>query len=117
MWGKHLILDVKECDIGAVTNRNTLNAWVTTLVDRIGMKAYGQPQIEHFAAHDPETAGFTLIQLIETSAITGHFVDKNGDAYIDIFSCKEFDTKLVVTTVEEFFCPISIKTICIDRDA
>ena len=45
----------------------------------------------HRAAHVPQAAGYSLVQLIETSAITGHFCDASGDAYLDIFSCKDFD--------------------------
>jgi hypothetical protein len=30
---------------------------------------------------DPKQLGYSLVQLIETSAITGHFCDRSGDAY------------------------------------
>lgn len=107
-WGHHLILDCKSCEIASITSRETLTEFVKTLVDEIDMKAYGEPLLEHFATHEPEAAGYTLVQLIETSAITGHFVDKNGDAYIDIFSCKEFDPNLAMKIVERFLNPEKI---------
>ncbi len=50
------------------------------------MGSYEEPVLEHFATHDLSKAGYSLVQLIETSPITGHFVDKNGDAYLDVFS-------------------------------
>jgi hypothetical protein len=43
-------------------------------------KAYGAPVLEHFAEHLPEAAGYSLVQLIETSAITGHFCDLSSEA-------------------------------------
>lgn len=104
-WGYHLILDCKSCEIESITDRETLTKFVETLVDEIDMKAYGAPQLEHFATHDPEAAGFSLVQLIETSAIMGHFVDANGDAYIDIFSCKEFDPAIAIGVVKRFLSP------------
>ena len=73
------------------------------------MVAYGQPMIEHFATHDDEKAGWSLVQLIETSSITGHFVDKNGDFYIDVFSCKEFDIDKTIDFVSNYLQPKNIK--------
>ena len=63
--------------IAAVTSRDRIAAFIEELVPAIGMKAYGEPQIVHFAEHNPEAAGYTLIQLIETSSITAHFVDRS----------------------------------------
>ena len=44
----------------------------TALVQAIGMRPYGEPVIEHFATHSHDAAGFTLVQLIETSNICAH---------------------------------------------
>ena len=63
------------------------------------MEADGPPVLQRFAEHVPEAAGYSLVQLIETSAITGHFCDKSGDAYIDVFSCKDFDTAAALDVV------------------
>ena len=65
---------------------------------------YGQPMIEHFATHDEDKAGWSLVQLIETSSITGHFVDKNGDFYLDLFS-KEFDIDKTTNFVKDYLEP------------
>ena len=73
------------------------------------MVAYGQPMIEHFATHDEDKAGWSLVQLIETSSITGHFVDKNGDFYLDLFSCKEFDIDKTTNFVKDYLQPKNIK--------
>ncbi len=102
-WGYHLILDCHACDVGAVTDPVNIEAFVKTLVDAIDMKAYGEPQIVHFGSDG--ATGYSLVQLIETSCITGHFVDENGDAYIDVFSCKEFSEETVLEVVEQFFSP------------
>ena len=78
------------------------------MVEEIDMVAYGQPMIEHFATHDEDKAGWSLVQLIETSSITGHFVDKNGDFYLDVFSCKEFDIDKTIDFVNKHFEPKNI---------
>ena len=72
------------------------------------MEAHGEPLIEHFATHDSEKAGYSFCQMITTSAITAHFVDKNGDCYINVFSCKEFNPDDVVEVISKFFNPARI---------
>ena len=116
-WGYHLILDCQGCNRSEISNRGNLTAFVKTLVKEIDMVAYKDPVLEHFATHDLDKAGFSLVQLIETSSITGHFVDKNGDAYLDIFSCKPFDIELVKRVVMIYFHPQKIKTHYLTRQA
>ncbi len=116
-WGYHLILDCRGGDVNAVRDRGTILAWVRHLVERIDMRAYGEPVCEHFAAHDPDAAGYSLVQLIETSSITGHFVDRNGDAYIDVFSCKSFDLEAARSLVDEYFRPAAIRVTYLTRQA
>ncbi|MBS0603898.1 MAG: S-adenosylmethionine decarboxylase [Verrucomicrobia bacterium] len=116
-WGYHLILDCQGCDRTAIGNRENLASFVKTLVVEIDMKAFGEPVLEHFATHDADKSGYSLVQLIETSSITGHFVDKNGDAYIDIFSCKPFDIETAKSVVSRFFHPQKIKTFYLTRQA
>ena len=80
------------------------------------MKAYGEPQVVHFA-DGTDKAGWTVLQLIETSNITGHFLDHNGDLYLDVFSCKTFSEHTVLSALKLFFSPDEIKHQVIWRDA
>jgi S-adenosylmethionine/arginine decarboxylase-like enzyme len=117
MWGQHLALDVRACDRNKVTSEAILRSWVRELVDRIGMRAYGDPIVEHFASHDSSVGGYSVVQLIETSNIVGHFVDSSGDAYIDVFSCARFDRDRVIAFVHETLQPEGIIAHDLDRDA
>jgi S-adenosylmethionine/arginine decarboxylase-like enzyme len=103
-WGYHLVIDARGCN-DSCKSGDALTTWVHELVELIDMVAYGKPMVEHFAKHDPLKAGYTVIQMIETSAITGHFVDLNGGAYIDIFSCKPFDVQKVLDHLLKYFEP------------
>jgi S-adenosylmethionine decarboxylase len=116
-WGYHLILDCRGGQVDAVRDRPTILAWVRQLVERIDMRAYGEPVCEHFATHDRDAAGYSLVQLIETSSITGHFVDRTGDAYIDVFSCKYFDLETVRSLVDEYFRPAAVRVTYLTRQA
>jgi S-adenosylmethionine/arginine decarboxylase-like enzyme len=117
MWGKHVIIDMTAGDIERVRSAEHIRNFVATLVEAIDMKAFGAPVLEHFAEHVPAAAGYSLVQLIETSAITGHFCDASGDAYIDIFSCKDFDADIAVAVVREHFRPEHVNTIALARQA
>jgi S-adenosylmethionine/arginine decarboxylase-like enzyme len=117
IWGYHAAFDCAGCDKTKITDGEHIKAFSKELVKRIDMKAYGEPTAVHFAEHDPGKAGYTLVQLIETSNICAHFVDVTGEAYIDVFSCKSFDTSVVMETISEFFGPESVTLYVIERGA
>lgn len=106
-WGDELIMDCKGCNDNVKTAEG-IRAFVEELVPAIDMKAYGEPMIVHFASHDPTKGGYSLCQMIETSSITGHFVDLNGDCYINIFSCKEVNKDVALDIVFKHFAPQSV---------
>jgi len=105
-WGKHLICDLYKCNYNSIRNANTIADFTHTLVKRIDMKAYGKPQIVHFGSGNK--AGFTLLQLIETSNISAHFTEEDNNAYVDIFSCKDFKPSDVEEVIKEYFNPENI---------
>ena len=114
-WGYHLILDAKACYKDLIKDAANISAFARTLVRRIDMVAYGEPQVVYFGKDDK--TGYTLVQLIETSNICAHFCDDTGDAYFDVFSCKPFDNNVVKSTVMEFFSPEKLRTTYITRQA
>lgn len=114
-WGYHLRINAGRCSPWSITNAAHIADYTKTLVERIDMVAYGDPQIVNFG--EGNKAGYTLIQLIETSNIAGHFCNSSGDVYIDVFSCKEFDIDLAVSTFVEFFDPAAIEFDYSERQA
>ncbi len=115
-WGQHLILDIAGCNDN-ICEETAIRLFVKELLDAIDMVAYGEPIIKHFAEHVPDAAGYSMVQLIETSAVTGHFSDKNRDAYLDIFSCKPFDNEKAIAVTEKHFEPASTHMLTLTRDA
>jgi S-adenosylmethionine/arginine decarboxylase-like enzyme len=55
--------------------------------------------------------------MIETSNISGHLVDSNGDAYIDIFSCKTVDVAVAQAVIEKYFNPKKTRLNFLTRSA
>jgi len=114
-WGYSASIDCKGCDKRLITDKIHLESWVKDLVKRIDMLPFGEPKIVHFGEGD--LAGFTVIQLIMTSSIVAHFNDCDGSAYIDVFSCKDYDVKIVEDCIGEYFYPSSMKTNFLERQA
>ena len=102
-WGYHLMLDCSGCNHDGITNRDNIYNFTKELVKRIDMVAYGEPVIEHFATHDPAKAGFSMVQLIETSNIAMHSVDRDNTMYLDVFSCKLFSPKIAIQVFDKYF--------------
>lgn len=115
-FGYHLLLDCSNCNRGKISSKENIGNFVKTLIERIDMVAVGDPIIEYLCANDPK-AGYSLMQLISTSNITGHFLDMSGDVYIDIFSCKPFDILVAELCVQQFFNPEKIRVNFLTRSA
>jgi S-adenosylmethionine decarboxylase len=113
-WGYHLILDCYEADKTKITDVENITAFAKALVKRIDMVAYGEPQVIHFGEDDK--AGYTMIQLIETSNICAHFCDNSGNFYLDVFSCKPYSVETVLQTVNDFFSPQTIRERYLERN-
>ena len=116
-WGYHVMQDCSGCAADRITSRENLVQFTKELVKRIDMVAFGEPTVEHFATHDPNKAGYSMVQLIETSSITAHFVDHDRTMYLDVFSCKTFDLAVVQDTVREFFGATKIRMNYVTRNA
>lgn len=100
-WGLSTSVDLQDCHAATIQDRTQIEAYVVALCDLIGMKRYGACQIVHFG--EGRVAGYSMIQLIETSLISGHFANDTNRAYLDIFSCKGYDPKIVEAFSKQFF--------------
>ena len=115
MWGYHLMLDCSKCVPTTIRCKQNISQFAKALVKRIDMVAFGEPQVQHFGAGDK--AGYTLVQLIETSNITAHFCEETNDMYLDVFSCKPFNPEEVDAIVNLHFSPMHKNRTFLTRQA
>lgn len=108
-WGQHLVLDLNGCPKELLADKENILKWTKELVEAIDMISYGDPIIEHFATHSHEAAGYTLLQMIETSNIAAHFAENIGQVYIDVFSCKTFDNQIAIDVCKKYFAPQEVQ--------
>ena len=116
-WGYHAMFDCATCDKDLVTSKENVYNFIKELVPAIDMVAFGEPMIEHFATHAADKAGISFCQMIETSNISGHLVDSNGDGYFDIFSCKPVDIGIAQDMIQKYFRPEKIRVNFVTRSA
>lgn len=114
-WGYHTLIDIARCKPKLIRCPVHIHNFTKTLVKKIDMKAYGEPQIVMFGEGNKK--GFTLVQLIETSNITGHFCEETNDAYIDIFSCKPYMVSDALRVVIDHFEPDDYRVSYMERQA
>lgn len=101
-WGLLASLDTKHCDPQLIRSADAIKEYVIQLCDLIEMKRFQDTVVVHFG-EDEKVAGYSMVQLIETSLISGHFANLTNTAYIDIFSCKIYDPYQAAEFTKNFF--------------
>ena len=110
IFGYELVMNLYQCDKDIITSKKKLQEYIDTLCKLIKMKKYGKTLLPYFGEKAAYTKGYSLVQLIETSSITGHFSDFWVTAYINIFSCKKYDKDLAKKFTKQFFKAKKTKT-------
>lgn len=114
-WGYHLMVDCSGCNKN-IESKSKIFDFNKELIQKIRMKAYGNPVIEYLLPNH-KNQGYSLLQLIHTSNISAHFMDLSNTAYFDVFSCKKFDSKIAIRVIKKYFKPKKIKVNFIERQA
>jgi S-adenosylmethionine/arginine decarboxylase-like enzyme len=101
-WGLLTSMDIYGCRPEIIRDAAAIKRYVVDLCALIQMRRFGECQVVHFG-EDERVAGYSMVQLIETSLISGHFANLSNAAYIDIFSCKLYDPEEVARFSQQFF--------------
>ncbi len=102
VWGIASSIDIYDCDPDKIRCADTIRQFVIDLCALIDMKRFGETQVVHFG-EDERVAGFSMVQLIETSLISAHFANLSNATYLDVFSCKPYDPEVVRTFSQAYF--------------
>jgi len=101
-YGKHVLHRSEFCNHNLL-DKKSICEFIIELCDKIEMVRFGDPFVERFGNGDE--LGISAVQLIETSAITIHTNDKERELYLDVFSCKDYSSEVVVECVKKWFDP------------
>jgi S-adenosylmethionine/arginine decarboxylase-like enzyme len=114
-WGYELQLDLHDCNPEAIRSAENIHNFVIELCDAIEMKRFGEPQIVHFG-EDEKVEGYSLVQLIETSLVSGHFANQTNRSFINVFSCKHYDSEVAIEVALKYFGGRAVRAIVTPRD-
>jgi S-adenosylmethionine/arginine decarboxylase-like enzyme len=101
-WGIASAIDIYDCNPETIRNADAIRRFVVELCDLIEMRRFGETQVVHFG-EDERVAGYSMVQLIETSLISGHFANLTNAVYLDVFSCKPYDPETVRRYAQLYF--------------
>lgn len=102
VWGISTLIDLADCNPDTIRDPKQIKEFVLDLCTLLQVKRYGECKIIHFG-EDKRVAGYSMIQLIETSLVSGHFVNETNNAFIDIFSCKVYESGKAAVFAKDFF--------------
>lgn len=101
-WGIASSIDIYNCDPETIRDAGKIKQFVLELCELIEMKRFGDTLVVHFG-EDERVAGFSMVQLIETSLVSAHFANQSNTTYLDVFSCKPYDPEVVADFAQRFF--------------
>jgi len=108
VWGISTAINLKNCDPALIRSENHIRQFVYELCELINVKRFGDCVIVDFGERE-EISGFSMTQLIETSLISAHFVNKTNKVFLDVFSCAHYDSQIVLEKAKTFFKAESAK--------
>lgn len=101
-YGLEMIIDLKGCDLSDLS-REKLHQFFVELCDRIKMVRHGEPFYWEDDSDIPHLRGISGFQFIRTSNVVCHPLPILSAVYLNIFSCKEFDTDDALKYCMEFW--------------
>lgn len=106
-FGPHLTMDLYSCEKDVLNDEEFVCEFLNTLPDMIGMTKASQPLVIKYPgkADSFDKGGVSAYILIAESHITIHTFAAQRHAFIDIFSCKDFDIGKAEKYIRQKFKP------------
>jgi S-adenosylmethionine decarboxylase len=114
-FGPHLTIDLKGCPIEILSNYELHFNYLKNLPEMIQMTPITQPYVFPYNGLVPEDKGITGIVIIAESHLSIHSFEMKGYSFIDIFSCKAFETEKALKYTLELFKPTSYEYHIVER--
>lgn len=112
-WGKSISINLHNCEHDRLTDPKLLKQFVGEVIKMVKMKAHGPCHIDRFGKGDIK--GYSAMQFIKTSTITVHLDEVGNRAFIDLFSCQDFDAKKAEQFAKFFFGAKTVTATVLER--
>lgn len=103
-FGMHLTVDAYDGDRETLADKSGIRKFLVNLVQKIGMTQILPPLVVYYGSPKaPEDAGISGFVLIAESHISIHTFPIKQFASLDVFSCKEFDHNMALSSFRRQF--------------
>jgi len=109
------MLDLSECDQERINDLDFIFNFLNTIPDKIGMAKITQPYVFPYIGLVPEDKGITGFVVIAESHLSIHTFVEKCYAFVDLFSCKPFNTDMARDLIIEAFISKKPKVYMIER--
>ena len=109
--GKHVTIDLKGCHPVILERVETLDEFLLEAIKECGMKAMMRPQHVKF-----QPQGYSGFCILAESHISYHTYPEKQEIFIDLYSCKDFNTQRLINLSMFSFLASECKSQVINRD-
>lgn len=102
-FGPHLMLDCYGCNKEKLSDMDMIFDTLDKFPAKIGMHKIMPPYVFKYHGVVPDEWGVSGVVLIAESHLTIHTFPDKQHAFIDIFSCKDFDTNYAINYMTNLF--------------
>lgn len=118
-YGKHLLVEAIIKNAKPLSNKKLIHRLFKDIIQAIGVTAMLPPTIYQFPKKPEITQkiepGITAFCIISESHLSIHTWPENNYFALDLFSCKNFDEKIVIRIIKKDFPVKKLFTQSIER--
>ena len=105
----HYTLDMFGCDDVSLSTEVSIRHYIEKVCSSLNLTRHGDPVIEHLInPDDVHCSGFTATQVLAESLLSLHTYGEHQAIYIDLFSCRPFDSNRFLGLTKAHFLPTRI---------
>ncbi len=108
--GTHLTLDLLDCKRSRLSDASFVKRFLRETPARVGMTRVSEPVVYKAPSRESDPGGVSGFVLIAESHVSVHTFPSLREAYVDVFSCKEFDAARVEREVAKAFGAKQVRT-------
>ncbi len=111
----HLIIDGYCGDSKKMQDTEFIHQFLDTYPGQIGMTKVSTPQVSRYESPNPQEHGLSGFILLAESHISIHVFPELSYVNIDIFSCNDFQSELVISQLQQKFGLTDLRSYVLNR--
>jgi len=114
-FGQHLTIDASQCNRDKLMDQSLVYDVLNKLPEKLGMTKMTLPQVVKWLDNGATIDGISGFVMIAESHVSIHTFPEKDYAFIDIFSCKNFDVSKATRLLTKVFGAVKVTKKIIKR--